>query len=143
MSIKSIHTLKSKLGMSDQDYRALLQRVAGVQSSKQLTEAQDRAVMDALEAMDTNRRPRPSTRAKDPMEAKIWALWYAIKPYLPEEERTAAYLMGIVGRVTNRAGLDPSALALLPFREAHKVIEALKQRLDQEEERQQTNEVPF
>ncbi len=135
MSIKAIHTIKSRLGLSEGDYRALLMRVAGVRSSKQLTGAQDRAVMDALEAMRTDRHPRPSTRAKSRAEAKIWALWYAIKPYLPPDERTAAYLMGIVARASGRSGLEPSALALLSGREAYKAIEALKQRLDQEEQK--------
>ena len=37
MSIKAIHTIKSKLHMSDADYRALLMRQAGVSSSKDLS----------------------------------------------------------------------------------------------------------
>ena len=50
MSIAAIHTIKSKLRMSE--YRALLMRVAGVTSSKQLTAEGDKAVVRALRAME-------------------------------------------------------------------------------------------
>ncbi len=95
MSIKAIHTLKGKLHLSDADYRALLMREAGVSSSRQLTPEGDKAVMAALRTME---RGPQQTGAKSPAEAKIWALWYAIKPYLPEAERTIPYLLGIIAR---------------------------------------------
>ena len=52
MSIKAIHTLKGKLGMSDADYRDLLMREAGVSSSRDLTPEGDKAVMAALRSME-------------------------------------------------------------------------------------------
>lgn len=148
MSIKAIHTLKGMLHLSDPEYRALLMRVAGVGSSRLLTKEQDRAVMGELEAMRTTRRNSASTREKSPSEAKIWALWYALKPYLPGEERNVAYLMGIAGRVIGKPALQPSELPLLDGRESYKIIEALKQRVEQEENKidqeiDQQAEVPF
>ena len=141
MSIKAIHTLKGKLGMTDADYRALLMREAGVSSSRDLTPEGDKAVMAALRAME--RGPR-QTAARSGQERKIWALWYAIKPYLPEAERTIPYLLGIIKR---RIGYRiPSAdyLSRLDGREKNQIIEALKARLKQEEWTfSRKNGVPF
>ncbi len=141
MSIKAIHTLKTKLHMSDADYRALLQREAGVSSSRDLTPEGDKAVMAALRKLESApRQIGATTRA----EAKIWALWYAIKPYLPEAERTEPYLLGIIKR---RIGYRlPSAghLSRLSGQEKNQIIEALKARLKQEEWTfSQKNGVPF
>ena len=130
MSIKAIHTLKGKLGMSDADYRDLLMREAGVSSSRDLTPEGDKAVMAALRSME--RGPQP-TGVKSPAEAKIWALWYAIKPYLPEAERTVQYLLGIVSRVIGYRIPSAGYLPRLDPQEKYKVIEALKARLKQEE----------
>lgn len=144
MSIKAIHTLKSKLGMSDPDYRTLLQRVADVQSSKQLTEAQDRDVMAELNKIASNQPEAPKTAE----ERKIWALWLGsddepgLSRYLPEEKRTAAYLAGIVGRhgkiywTGNKVRFNR-----LSASEAYKAIEGLKDRIRQEQDKLQ--EVPF
>ncbi len=61
-----------------------------------------------------------------------------------QEEQTAAYLMGIVCRVLRRSGLGTDALPDLTAGESHKVIEALKQRLKQEEfEFRNKTGVPF
>ena len=130
MSIKAIHTIKGKLGMSDADYRALLMREAGVSSSRDLTPEGDKAVMAALRTLESGpRHIGATTRA----EAKIWALWYAIKPYLPEAERTVPYLLGIIGRVIGYKIRSAGYLPHLDPKEKFKVIEALKARLKQEE----------
>ena len=130
MSIKAIHTIKSKLHLSDADYRALLQREVGVSSSRDLTPEGDKAVMAALRTME---RGPQQTGAKSPAEAKIWALWYAIKPYLPEAERTIPYLLGIIARVIGYKIRSVGYLPRLSGQEKYKVIEALKARLKQEE----------
>ena len=141
MSIKAIHTLKGKLHLSDADYRALLMREAGVSSSRDLTPEGDKAVMSALRAMEQGPR---QTGARSPAEAKIWALWYAIKPYLPEAERTVPYLLGICGRVIGYKIRSAGYLPRLDGQEKYKIIEALKARLKQEEWTfSQKNGVPF
>ena len=129
MSIKAIHTLKGKLGMSDAEYRALLMREAGVSSSRDLTPEGDKAVMAALRNIESRQQQSPSRK---PAEAKIWALWYAIKPYFPEAERTTQYLLGIVSRVIGYKIKDAKYLPRLNGQEKYKVIEALKARLQQE-----------
>ena len=47
----AIHVLKSKLRMTDDDYRALLQTLTGKSSSKDMTEAEQRAVRDHMQAL--------------------------------------------------------------------------------------------
>ena len=145
MSIAAIHTIKSKLRMSDRDYRALLMRVAGVTSSKQLTAEGDKAVVRALRTME---RDAWATAPKSRQEAKIWALWLGnddrpgLIRYLPAEKRNAQYLAGILknfGPVEWHGGI----LSFAKFKPAQirKAIEALKTRLDQEQDK--LSDVPF
>ena len=86
----AIHVLKSKLQLSDDDYRALLVQLTGKASSKGMTATEQqhvRAHMQRLAerlglAQPTTRR-RPLTReqfdqvkkAASPRERKVWALW--------------------------------------------------------------------
>ena len=86
----AIHVLKSKLGLSDDDYRALLVTLTGKASSKGMTATEQTQVRDHMQrlaqrlgvAQPTTRR-RPLTReqfdqvkkAASPRERKVWALW--------------------------------------------------------------------
>ena len=134
MNLAAIHIRAKEAGLDDAAYRDLLLRVAGVRSAKELDEDQYLAVMREIWArINAQNSRRRAPRKKSPAESKIWALWYAVKGYLPQEEQTAAYLMGIVCRVLRRSGLGTDALPDLTAGESHKVIEALKQRLKQEE----------
>tara|TARA_B100001105_G_scaffold223965_1_gene192788 strand:+ start:55 stop:648 length:594 start_codon:yes stop_codon:yes gene_type:complete len=57
-----IHIARQQLGMTDDDYRALLGRVAGVTSSKQLTERTCSRVLQELERLGF--KPKPSSKSK-------------------------------------------------------------------------------
>lgn len=90
----AIHVLKSKLGLSDDDYRALLVTLTGKASSKGMTATEQTQVRDHMQrlaerlaerlgvAQPTTRR-RPLTREQfdqvkksaSPRERKVWALW--------------------------------------------------------------------
>lgn len=129
MSIKAIHTLKTKLHLSDAEYRDLLQRAAGVSSARDLTPEADKAVMAALRDIESRQQQSP---ARKPAEAKIWALWYAIKTYLPAEQQNVAYLLGIIGRVIGYPIRSAGYFPHLDSKECYKIIEALKARLKQE-----------
>lgn len=118
----AIKILQKQAGLDDHRYRALLHRVAGVSSSKELDEKGAKAVQAAL-----RRLSRPT--AKAPTEGKIWALWYDVRQYLPEEERKSAYLFGFAGRAIGREIGD---LSDLDVKERMKIIEALKGRLAEE-----------
>ena len=86
----AIHVLKSKLQLSDDDYRALLVTLTGKASSKGMTATEQAQVRDHMQrlaerlgvAQPTTRR-RPLTREQfdqvkkeaSPRERKVWALW--------------------------------------------------------------------
>ena len=145
MNLAAIHIRAKEAGLDDAAYRDLLLQVAGVTSAKELDEDQYLAVMREIWARIHAKQRRPKiTRPKTKTESKIWAVWYEIGKYIPREEWTAPYLMGFVSRVIHREARSTGDLATLTPAEAHKVIESLKQRLDQEEfEYQQKTGVPF
>lgn len=143
MSLATIHILKKELGLSDAEYRAILRETAGVSSAAQLDETGDRAVMARLYAIRDARRQAEPVRAKTPTEAKIWALWFDLKSYLPAEEQTLAYLLGFVRRASgNQDVKEADDLAGLTGKESYNAIEALKFRLAQEAATVK-REVPF
>jgi phage gp16-like protein len=84
--IAAIHTLKAKLRLTDDDYRALLIGLTGKTSSKDCTPAQRAQVrehMDKLAVRMGVAQPAHSVRntfaqakaAASPRERKVWALW--------------------------------------------------------------------
>ena len=60
--LSKIHIAKGQLGMDDDSYRALLRRVAGVESAKDLNTSQAGRLMVELERLGF--RPKPSGKAK-------------------------------------------------------------------------------
>lgn len=88
----AIHTLKSKLKLSDDDYRALLVNLTGKSSSKEMSLAEQRMVREHLQklaermgvALPTRRRPLNQEQfdqvkqQASPKERKLWALWYQL-----------------------------------------------------------------
>ena len=87
--IAAIHVLKSKLQLSDDDYRALLLGLTRKNSTKDMTDEERQAVRDHMQGLGermgvlkpTQRRaaaPRSFAAAKaqaSPKERKVWALW--------------------------------------------------------------------
>lgn len=149
MSLAAIHIAKKELALTDADYRAILREVAGVDSAKYLDAAGDRAVMARLYALRDERRGAAQKRVKTPAERKIWALWLGcenapgLRSYLPQPERTVAYLLGFVRRASgNQKIWEADDLASLTRRQAYHTIEALKSRLEQER-KSIAREVPF
>ncbi|HBP08037.1 phage protein GemA/Gp16 family protein [uncultured Victivallis sp.] len=143
MSLAAIHILKKELGLSDTEYRTILRDTAGVASAAQLDEIGDRAVMSRLYSLRDASRQTAVRPAKTPTEAKIWALWYELKGYLPKQEQTLAYLLGFVRRAAgNQDVKEAGDLAGLTGKESYNVIEALKRRLEQERATV-AQEVPF
>lgn len=75
--IRAIHTLKTRLKWSDDDYRALLRMLTGKASSKDCTPAERRQVRRHLQGLAETmgvaqvRRPAPVS----PRARKVWALW--------------------------------------------------------------------
>ncbi len=148
----AIHIAVKDASLTDQEYREILQRVAGVPSSKYLTDDGYQAVMRAIKDIQYAKAGQEPTRRKTPQECKIWALWLGseegpgLRQYLPQPERTIAYLLGFARRAAASGRTKLSDLGDLDSQEAHHVIEALKARLDQEIARANTKvqqEIPF
>jgi hypothetical protein len=86
--ITQVQVARKRLNMSDADYRAMLQRVAGVASSKELTQAAFSRVMDEFERLgfvSTARheaelhQTRAAWTSSPAQRSKIIALWTAYK----------------------------------------------------------------
>lgn len=81
MSLAKIHIAKAQLGMDDETYRAVLARVAGVRSAKDLNKRQIGHVL--AEFVRLGFKPKPSTKGRksptpapdrEPLVGKIEAL---------------------------------------------------------------------
>ena len=121
MNLAAIHIRAKEAGLDREAYCALLFRVAGVRSAKELDEEQYKAVMHELRSIINGK--------KTPAEAKLWAVWYnELCPLLQPHQRNVHYLAGIIERRLARRVLDGERLltALLDPAELHTAIEALK-----------------
>ena len=106
--IKAIHTLKSKLQLSEDDYRALLMNLTGVTSSKDMAAAQRQQVRAHLQSLAERMGVTPKRRAwmkQGDFEHK--------KDVAYRQERLVHFLWGQL----HRAGVvrDGSRLALAAF----------------------------
>ena len=134
--IAAIHVLKSKLSLTDDDYRALLQSLTGKRSAKDLSAIEQRAVRDHLQSLGqrmgvvratTQRRPLTAeqfSRVKKetrPKERKVWALWNQLHRDGKVENPSAAALHAWVER---QVGV--SALRFATDPQLDTLIEALK-----------------
>ncbi len=84
----AIHVLKSRLQLTDDDYRALLKNLTHKTSSKDLTDKERQAVRDHMQQLAeragvakplrrraTGRTFAQAKAAASPRERKVWALW--------------------------------------------------------------------
>ena len=131
--IAAIHVLKSKLRLSDEDYRALLVNLTGKASSKELPPAQQEAVRDHMQALAAKlglaqpARGRRTTFAQSktaasPRERKVWALWHQLHRDGVVRDASARSLRGFVERQTGGV----SDLRFCNAVQLDAVIEALK-----------------
>lgn len=82
----AIHVLKSKLGLSDDDYRALLRAITKKTSTKDMAECEREQVRDHMQSLAVRMGVAKPTRSRrnsfaqskaqaSPKERKVWALW--------------------------------------------------------------------
>ena len=128
--IAAIHTLKSKLGLSDDDYRALLVNLTGKNSSKALGVQEQARVRDHMQALGerlgvlkpTRQRSFAQNRAAaSPRERKVWALWNQLHRDGVIQNHSAPALNAWVKR---QVGVD--ALRFCNAAQLDALIEALK-----------------
>lgn len=114
--LAAIHVAKKHLNLSDEDYRAILMRQAGVSSARDLDHDGRRKVLAYLNAAKPFGQP----------ELIAW-LWRKLGEAGALQDTSKAALMTFVGRT---ASVGVSHLKFLPVADASKVIEALKAMLN-------------
>ncbi len=132
--IAAIHVLKSKLQLTDDDYRALLRNLTQKTSSKYLTDKERQAERDHLQnlgermgVVKPGRRRAPArsfAQAKaeaSPRERKVWALWHQLHRDGLVHDTNPAALNAWVQRTVH-----VSALAFANAAQLDTCIEALK-----------------
>jgi len=107
-----IHIVKKELGISDPDYRCLLKRIAGVESSKDLDEAGFRKIMRFFVRSDYYRVNASGMTLKQKMFIK------SLSGQLGWEE---THLRNFIHKYYRRESLD-----VLTRKEASHLIESLK-----------------
>ena len=130
----AIHVLKSKLQLSDDDYRALLRNLTQKTSSKDLTDKERQAVRDHMQQLAeragvakplrrraTGRTFAQAKAAASPRERKVWALWHQLHRDGLGDNPSAAALNAWVKR---QVGVD--ALRFCTGPQLDTLIEALK-----------------
>ena len=118
-----IHVGKKQLGLDDDAYRGLLERVTGKRSAAELSEAERNAVVADMRRQGFKPASKPRLKGLDgPYAAKLQALWIAGWNLGVVRDRRDKALVSFVERQTKI-----SHTRFLRFPEdAAKVIEALK-----------------
>ncbi|MEI2387488.1 regulatory protein GemA [Breoghania sp. JC706] len=122
-ALKAIHAKRRQLDLDDAAYRAILERVTGLRSSRDMREDQRRAVAAELDRLGAPGTPRHrSDRASGPYAPKLQALWIAAHNLGVVRDRSDTAMIAFVKRQT---GVDHSRFLHEPA-DAAKAIEALK-----------------
>ena len=114
LQLSKIHIAKKDLGLDDETYRALLARVAGVRSAKDLTPRQIGAVLAEFARLGWESKPTKKQGRKAPTAAPDRVkLVGKIEAFLAEAKRSWAYADGMALRmfkVERVEWLDPQQL---------------------------------
>lgn len=118
-ALASIHIAKKQLGLDDDTYRALLQRVTGKTSAGAMSDGERGRVLDELRRHGF--KP-PKKAVEGPFAAKLQALWIAAWNLGIVRDRTDAALLAFVSRQTNIS----HTRFLIDAEDAARAIDALK-----------------
>lgn len=122
-ALATIHVAKKQLGLDDDTYRAVLNRVTGKTSSAEMTEPERWAVVDELRRLGFEKASSGSRRALEGRYAKkLQALWIAGWNLGVVRNRDDRALIAMVKRQT---GIDHVRFVRDPA-DAVRAIEALK-----------------
>lgn len=122
MIIAAIHVAKRDLGLDDNDYRSLLERVTGKASLRLMSSREQGAVLDELRAKGA---PVLTVKGKDltgPYAKKLQALWIAAWNLGIVRDRTDKAMLAFIARQT---GIENTRFLRDPA-DARKAVEALK-----------------
>ena len=141
--LAQIHILKKKVNLPDAEYQAILRDRFDVGSSKDLSAPDQRMLAGILRGLDTSDKSDRSDLSGINLaktSRMIWRQFFDLQKHIGR--RGANYLAGIIGKICGgeceqriRQGVRLNLDDLDP-REAHKVIEALKERLQWQEDQE-------
>lgn len=119
--IRAVQTGRRKLGLSDEEYRALLEGVSGKTSTKEL---------HALQLKEVLRRMRKAgfNRATDPQLRKIKSLWFRMHDEGVVRSKSEQSIAAYIRRITRKDVRNCSV------KDLQRVIETLKQWIDRVED---------
>lgn len=119
--LAQIHIARQQLGLEEDDYRSILERVTGKRSSAELSDTQRRAVIAELKRRGFKSRGANRRKSSKPYVRKVFALWGELKRTGVWREPGIASLRAFVKKM---AGVDDPEF--MDHDEARKVIEAMK-----------------
>jgi phage gp16-like protein len=122
--LAKVHIARKEMGLDEDAYRALVQRVTGRESASQCTDAQLAAVLVDMKRLGWKPAP-PSTASQKSWVRKVWAIWASMAVLLDDPSRQA--LQTFVERQTKSARnpLGISDPDFLNVEDAKKVIHGL------------------
>lgn len=121
-ALAAIHIKRRKLGLEDEDWRDIVERVTGQRSTKGLNPRQTRALLGELDRLSGGKADTARKQLNGPFVPKIQALWISCWNLGLVSSRDDRQLLAFVRRQT---GID-HANWVLDNADALKVIEALK-----------------
>lgn len=127
--LAQIHIAKKELGLDDELYRDVLERVAGTRSSAGLSDDARKEILSEFRRMGWNNGKddfKPSSKA---YVRKIYAIWGELKKTGIWREKSRESLRRFIKGLT---GIDDPEF--LDYQTATKVIEALKKMKDRADE---------
>ncbi|MBZ9574395.1 regulatory protein GemA [Modicisalibacter sp. MOD 31.J] len=105
--LAQIHIAKSQLGLGDDEYRAILARVAGVSSAKQLTNRNVGAVITEFQRLGWTPKPaRKAGRRAPRPPATRQAVMAKVEALLTDAGRPWAYADGMAQRMFQTERVD-------------------------------------
>lgn len=116
-----IHIAKKALGFDDETYRAVLERITGETSSKNLSPAARAKLITEFYRFGWSNPVKTFKLSQKSYVRKIYALWGALKRDGIWREKSPASLHHFAKKITGCDNLE-----WLTYPEASKVIEALK-----------------
>ena len=105
--LAQIHIAKAQLGLSDEDYRAILARTAGVSSAKELTNRTVGGVMREFRRLGFEPKPAKKAGRKAPSPPRSrQSVMSKIEAMLTHAERPWAYADSMAKRMFNVERVD-------------------------------------
>lgn len=122
--LAAVHCARRDLGLDEETYRAVLERVTGSSSASRLTDGELARVLDTFREQGWKSPRSDERRAKasgSPHVRKLWAIWTEMCAARIPREPTRAALRAFVERMTDVS--DPEWLTPT---QTNVVVEALK-----------------